>query len=82
MELLTTNNVWMIVCAALVFFMHLGFSFLEIGLTRQKNTINISFTDIKFKKSKYNKYCLLKTIMITNKIYTTNYKTNYDNNRK
>ncbi|MFL2634123.1 MAG: ammonium transporter, partial [Candidatus Marisimplicoccus sp.] len=25
------------------FFMHLGFSFLEIGLTRQKNTINILF---------------------------------------
>ena len=43
MELLTTNNVWMMVCAALVFFMHLGFSFLEIGLTRQKNTINILF---------------------------------------
>jgi len=43
MELLTTNNVWMMFCAALVFFMHLGFSFLEIGLTRQKNTINILF---------------------------------------
>ena len=43
MELLTTNNVWMMLCAALVFFMHLGFSFLEIGLTRQKNTINILF---------------------------------------
>ena len=36
MELLTTNNVWMMICTALVFFMHLGFSFLEIGLTRQK----------------------------------------------
>ena len=33
----------MMLCAALVFFMHLGFSFLEIGLTRQKNTINILF---------------------------------------
>ena len=43
MELLTTNNVWMMLCAALVFFMHLVFSFLEIGLTRQKNTINILF---------------------------------------
>ena len=43
MELLTTNNVWMMLCTALVFFMHLGFSFLEIGLTRQKNTINILF---------------------------------------
>ena len=43
MELLTSNNVWMMICTALVFFMHLGFSFLEIGLTRQKNTINILF---------------------------------------
>ena len=43
MELLTTNNVWMMVCTFLVFFMHLGFTFLEIGLTRQKNSINILF---------------------------------------
>lgn len=42
----TTNNVWMMVCTALVFFMHLGFSFLEIGLTRQKNTINILFKNV------------------------------------
>ena len=42
-ELFTANNVWMMICTALVFFMHLGFSFLEIGLTRQKNTINILF---------------------------------------
>ena len=41
--ILTVNNIWMMVCTALVFFMHLGFSFLEIGLTRQKNTINILF---------------------------------------
>lgn len=31
---------------ALVFFMHTGFAFLEIGLTRQKNTINILFKNI------------------------------------
>lgn len=43
MELLTTNNVWMMICTGLVFFMHLGFTFLEIGLTRQKNTVNILF---------------------------------------
>ena len=43
---LTTNNVWMMICTALVFFMHLGFAFLEIGLTRQKNTINILFKNI------------------------------------
>ena len=46
MELLTINNVWMMLCTALVFFMHLGFAFLEIGLTRQKNTINILFKNI------------------------------------
>lgn len=36
----------MMLCTALVFFMHLGFSLLEIGLTRQKNTINILFKNI------------------------------------
>ena len=41
--LFTANNVWMMTCTALVFFMHLGFSFLEIGLTRQKNAVNIIF---------------------------------------
>jgi Amt family ammonium transporter len=46
MELLTTNNVWMMICTGLVFFMHLGFAFLEIGLTRQKNTLNILFKNI------------------------------------
>lgn len=45
-NILTTNNVWMMICTALVFFMHLGFAFLEIGLTRQKNTINILFKNI------------------------------------
>ena len=41
--LFTGNNVWMMVCTALVFFMHMGFSLLETGLTRQKNTVNILF---------------------------------------
>ncbi|RAV29858.1 ammonium transporter [Sinomicrobium soli] len=44
--LFTANNIWMMVCTGLVFFMHLGFSFLEIGLTRQKNTINILFKNV------------------------------------
>ena len=44
--MLTVNNVWMMICTGLVFFMHLGFSLLEIGLTRQKNTINILFKNI------------------------------------
>lgn len=46
MELLTTNNVWMMICTALVFFMHMGFALLEIGLTRQKNTLNVLFKNI------------------------------------
>jgi Amt family ammonium transporter len=44
--LFTANNVWMMISTGLVFFMHLGFSFLEIGLTREKNTINILFKNI------------------------------------
>ncbi len=44
--LFTANNIWMMVCTALVFFMHTGFAYLEIGLTRQKNTINILFKNI------------------------------------
>jgi len=46
MDLLTTNNIWMMICTALVFFMHLGFSLLEVGLTRQKNAINILFKNV------------------------------------
>ena len=30
----TANNVWMMLCAGLVFIMHLGFATLESGLTR------------------------------------------------
>ena len=59
MELLTTNNVWMMLCAALVFFMHLGFSFLEIGLTRQKNTINILFKNFFIITMGLIMYCLI-----------------------
>src|SRR5210317_1706958 len=44
--LLTVNNVWMMICTGLVFLMHLGFSLLEIGLTRQKNTVNILFKNV------------------------------------
>ncbi|HZJ35729.1 MAG TPA: ammonium transporter [Gillisia sp.] len=46
MDLLTANNIWMMICTALVFFMHLGFSLLEVGLTRQKNAINILFKNV------------------------------------
>ncbi len=39
----TVNNVWMMLCATLVFLMHLGFATVESGLTRAKNTVNILF---------------------------------------
>jgi len=39
----TTNNLWMMLSAALVFIMHLGFATLESGLTRSKNTVNVLF---------------------------------------
>ena len=57
--LLTVNNVWMMICTALVFFMHLGFAFLEIGLTRQKNTINILFKNLFIITAGLLLYCLL-----------------------
>ncbi|MFD0993343.1 ammonium transporter [Tenacibaculum geojense] len=44
--LFTANNIWMMLCIALVFIMHLGFSLLEIGLTRAKNTVNILFKNV------------------------------------
>ena len=59
MELLTINNVWMMICTALVFFMHMGFSLLEIGLTRQKNTINILFKNIFIITAGLLLYCLV-----------------------
>lgn len=42
-ELFTTNNLWMMIAAALVFIMHLGFACVESGLTQSKNTVNILF---------------------------------------
>lgn len=41
--LFTANNIWMMLCAGLVFIMHLGFATVETGLTRSKNTVNILF---------------------------------------
>ena len=37
-EMFTTNNLWMMMSAALVFIMNLGFATVETGLTRAKNT--------------------------------------------
>ena len=35
------NNLWILIAAALVFLMHLGFATVESGLCRAKNTVNI-----------------------------------------
>lgn len=37
------NNLWILISAALVFLMHLGFASLESGLCQSKNTVNILF---------------------------------------
>jgi len=42
-NLLTTNNVWMMLATALVFIMHLGFAGVEAGFGQAKNTVNILF---------------------------------------
>ena len=45
-ELFAVNNVWMMISAALVFVMHLGFAALESGMTQSKNTVNILFKNV------------------------------------
>ena len=39
----TVNNLWILIATVLVFVMHLGFSMLEAGFVRKKNTVNILF---------------------------------------
>ena len=39
----TANNIWMMICIALVFIMHMGFASVEAGFTQSKNTVNILF---------------------------------------
>ena len=36
------DYLWVVVAAALVFFMQAGFSMVESGLTRTKNSINVA----------------------------------------
>jgi Amt family ammonium transporter len=42
----TISNLWILLCAFLVFIMHLGFACLESGLTQKKNTVNILFKNV------------------------------------
>ncbi len=39
----TVNNLWILVAAAFVFLMHLGFATLEAGFVQKKNVVNILF---------------------------------------
>ncbi|MFP4358226.1 MAG: ammonium transporter [Puniceicoccaceae bacterium] len=42
----TVSNLWLLLAAALVFTMHLGFATLESGLTQSKNTVNVLFKNV------------------------------------
>ncbi len=42
----TANNLWMMLSAALVFIMHLGFACVESGLAQSKNSTNILFKNV------------------------------------
>ncbi len=44
--LFTANNLWLLIATVLVFIMHLGFSTLEAGFVRKKNTVNILFKNV------------------------------------
>ncbi len=45
-DFFTVSNLWILIAAALVFLMHLGFATLESGLTQSKNTVNILFKNV------------------------------------
>ncbi|MEN6453227.1 MAG: ammonium transporter [Prolixibacteraceae bacterium] len=43
---MSIDTVWVLVAAALVFFMQAGFAFVEAGFTRSKNTVNILYKNL------------------------------------
>ncbi|MBK8038528.1 MAG: ammonium transporter [Verrucomicrobiaceae bacterium] len=46
LEFFTISNLWVLIAAALVFIMHLGFATVESGLCQSKNTNNILFKNV------------------------------------
>ncbi len=40
------DTIWVLITAALVFFMQAGFAFVEAGFTRSKNTVNILYKNL------------------------------------
>ena len=57
-QVLTVNNLWILIATALVFIMHLGFATLETGLTQSKNTVNILFKNATILPIGLLTYCL------------------------
>ena len=45
-DFFTISNLWLLIAAALVFIMHLGFATVESGLSQSKNTVNILFKNV------------------------------------
>lgn len=45
-DFFTVSNLWLLIAAALVFVMHLGFATVESGLSQSKNTVNILFKNV------------------------------------
>lgn len=45
-DFFTVSNLWLLIAAALVFIMHLGFATVESGLSQSKNTVNILFKNV------------------------------------
>ena len=58
----TISNLWLLISAALVFIMHLGFATVESGLSRSKNTVNILFKNV-FIINPYNLYFICYTVI-------------------
>ncbi len=46
MDTLLTDVFWVLICTGLVFLMQAGFTYLESGLTRSKNSINVAIKNI------------------------------------
>lgn len=45
-DILIANSTWILLCAALVMTMQIGFCMLEAGLVRQKNSINVAYKNL------------------------------------
>lgn len=53
------DQVWLLVCAALVFLMQIGFMCVEAGITRSKNNINVAIKNLTDFSIAFLLYCLI-----------------------